>query len=79
MDWFRGEIQKDIDGAFDGPATTPVPPTQQPGPVRVGPADDQLQFRWNCLGGQTLIEAMAEVRDKVCGTNDRDKTGVVTQ
>lgn len=79
MDWFRGEIQKDIDGAFDGPATTPVPPTQQPGPVRVGPADDQLQFRWNCLGGQTLIEAVAQIRDKVLGTNDRDKTGVVLQ
>jgi hypothetical protein len=79
MDWFRGEIQKDIDGAFDGPATTPVPPSQQPGPVRVGPADDQLQFRWNCLGGQTLIEAVAQIRDKVCGTNDRGKAGVVLQ
>lgn len=79
MDWFRGEIQKDIDGEFDGPATTPVPPSQQPGPVRVGPADDQLEFRWNCLGGQTLIEAVAQIRDKVCGTNDRDKTGVVTK
>lgn len=78
MDWFRGEIQKDIDGQFDEP-TTPVPPSQQPGPVRVGPADDQLEFRWNCLGGQTVVEALAQIRDKVCGTNDRDKTGVVTQ
>lgn len=78
MDWFRGEIQKDIDGQFDEP-TTPVPPSQQPGPVRVGPADDQLEFRWNCLGGQTVVEALAQIRDKVCGTNDRDKTGAVTK
>lgn len=41
----------------------------------VGPADDQLTLRWNCLGGQTVVEALAEVRDKVMGTNDRNKTG----
>jgi hypothetical protein len=22
------------------------------------------------LGGQTLVEALAQIRDKVCGTND---------
>ena len=59
--------------------TTPQPPAGGPQPVRVGPADDQLEFRWNCLGGQTVVEALAEVRDKVLGTNDRIKTGVVTQ
>ncbi len=48
-------------------------------PVIVGPADDQLNMRFNCLGGQTLLEAVAQIRDKVCGTNDRDKTGVVTK
>lgn len=41
----------------------------------VGPANDQLTMRWNCLGGQTMVEALAEVRDKVLGTNDRGKTG----
>lgn len=56
-----------------------VPPVTAPKPVVVGPADDQLNMRWNMLGGQTLVEAVAEIRDKVCGTNDRDKKGVVTQ
>lgn len=48
-------------------------------PVVVGPADDQLNMKWNCLGAQTLVDAVAEIRDKVCGTNDRDKTGVVVK
>lgn len=52
------------------------PAKQLPQPAPVGPADDQLTLRWNCLGGQTLVEALAEVRDKVLGTNDRGKTGV---
>jgi hypothetical protein len=25
---------------------------------------------WPQLGGQTLVNALGEVRDKVCGTND---------
>ena len=64
---------------YAGDTTTTPPVTTTPQPVVVGPADDQLNMQWNCLGGQTLVEAMAQVRDKVCGTNDRDKTGVVTQ
>lgn len=55
--------------------TAAVPPT--PKPVVVGPADDQLNMRFNCLGGQTLVEAVAEIRDAVKGTNDRTKKGVV--
>lgn len=56
----------------------PVPtfPTLPTKPTPVGPADDQVTLRWNCLGGQTLVEALAEVRDKVLGTSDRTKTGV---
>lgn len=56
------------------PQEVPVPK-----PVIVGPADDQLTMRWHMLGGQTVVEALAEIRDKVLGTNDRDKKGVVTQ
>ncbi|WP_016888647.1 hypothetical protein [Mycobacteroides abscessus] len=55
--------------------TAATPATPQP--VIVGPADDQLNMQWNCLGGQTLVEAVAEIRDKVCGTADRSRAGVV--
>lgn len=58
-------------GTQQVPAT---PPTPKP-PV-VAPVGDPLTARWNCLGGQTVVEALAEVRDKVIGTNDRGKTGV---
>ncbi|AEJ93493.1 lysin A [Mycobacterium phage Airmid] len=46
-------------------------------PVIVGPADDQLNMRWNRLGGKTLVEAVAEIRDAVTGSKDKDKEGVV--
>lgn len=46
-------------------------------PVRVGPHEDQLVMRWNCLGGQTPVEALAEIRDHLLDTEDRGKTGVV--
>lgn len=58
----------------DKPATPEVPVTK---PTPVGPADDQVTLRWNCLGGHTLVEALAEVRDKILGTSDRDKTGAL--
>lgn len=60
-------------------APAPPPPAPPPQPVIVGPADDQLTMQWNCLGGQTLVEAVAEIRDAVKGTDDRGKTGVVTK
>ncbi|AWN02628.1 lysin A [Mycobacterium phage Xavia] len=58
-------------------APAPAPAPAAPKPVVVGPADDQLTMRFNCLGGQTLVEAVAEIRDKVLGTDDRGKPGVV--
>jgi len=65
------------------PATPPVAPVAapvnpaQPTPKPVGPADDQLSLRWKSLGGQTLVEAVAEIRDHVLGTSDRKKTGAI--
>lgn len=76
MDEFLRRVQSFM------PGQPPLPPPSSPGmpqPVRVGPADDQLTMRFNCLGGQTLVEAVAEIRDHVLGTNDRHTDGVVTQ
>lgn len=70
---FLGEWDAVIKEGWRLPGAPPPPPK----PVVVGPADDQLNMKWNCLGGKTLVDAVAEIRDKVCGTNDKDKTGVV--
>lgn len=72
MDWFRGEIAKDIAGQFD--PKPDVPPSPQPVPIL--PPDyakltwDQLLIRWPFLGGLTAVEALGEIRDKVCGVSD---------
>ena len=75
MSWFRGEVAKDMRGEFDPKPT--VPPTPQPGPILPPNYEkevwDQLRHPWPQLGGQTLVDAVAEIRDKVCGTNDQDK------
>jgi hypothetical protein len=74
MPWFRAEVAKDLRGEFDGP--NPPPPVQ-PGPVLPPNYEketwDQLRHRWPMLGGHTLFEAVAEIRDKVLGTEDKDK------
>jgi N-acetyl-anhydromuramyl-L-alanine amidase AmpD len=57
------------------PVVIPTTPPTAPPPLPVGPADDQLVLRWNMLGGQTVAEALAEVRDEVIGTSDRWKAG----
>ena len=72
-DYFASRVQYYADALK--PPPPPPPPPPDPGPV--GPADDQLTLRWNMLGGQTLVEAVAEIRDKVLGTNDRGKPGAV--
>lgn len=79
---FQARSGLTIDGVA-GPATLAalglsfqpqeVPAVSAPKPV--GPADDQITLRWNMLGGQTFIEALAQIRDKVCGTSDAGKPG----
>ena len=60
------------------------PADPDPGPEQ--PADDtpqdaerevlaQTRGRWEMLGDQTLVEALAQIRDKVCGTADAGKGG----
>jgi N-acetyl-anhydromuramyl-L-alanine amidase AmpD len=67
-DVFEAAVKK-----YTGPSPTPAPPV---GPAPVNPANDQLTLRWQQLGGQTLVEAVAEIRDKLLGTNDHGKPGV---
>lgn len=51
-----------------------VPVVVTPKPIDYAKeAWDQLRIAWPQLGGQTLVNAVAEIRDKVCGTNDKDK------
>ncbi|OHU23387.1 N-acetylmuramoyl-L-alanine amidase [Mycobacteroides chelonae] len=69
-DVFTGAVKK-----YAAEPTAPTSPAPKSGPV--GPADDQLTMRWNCLGGQTLVEAVAQIRDKALGTNDRGKPGAI--
>lgn len=71
-DVFSAAVEKY--SAAPQPADDPTPPAA---PTRVGPADDQLTLRWNQLGGQTLVEAVAEIRDHVLGTDDRQKEGAL--
>jgi len=59
------------------PVAAPIAPPAKPIPKPVGPANDQLTLRWNCLGGQTVVEALAEIRDHLKGTSDRTKTGAI--
>ncbi|OBJ92685.1 N-acetylmuramoyl-L-alanine amidase [Mycolicibacterium conceptionense] len=67
MPWFRGEVAKDMRGEFESKP-------EQPGPTL--PPDyaketyDQLRIEWAQLGGQTLVNAVGEIRDKVLGVTD---------
>lgn len=83
MSWLRDHIAARMQ-ELQGKPVDPPPPTDPPTPPTPqldkagGSADDQLTYRWNQLGGQTVVEALAQVRDKVCGTEDAGKPGVKT-
>jgi N-acetyl-anhydromuramyl-L-alanine amidase AmpD len=76
-DVFTAAVNKYASGA---PAPQPQPQPGVPVPDQPKNLDqeiwDQLRLRWNMLGGQTVVETLAQIRDKVCGTNDAGKTGV---
>ena len=69
MNWFRGEVQKDLDGfVFPGEAPSgPVPPEQKPPAEYVVPPNhteltyDQTTGRWEMLGWRTQVEMLAEI------------------
>ena len=67
-----------------GEAQAP-PPVETP-PVAAPTVDDptknpegeilaQTRGRWERLGWQTPLETLAEIRDHLLGTNDKDKPG----
>ncbi|AGT20696.1 endolysin [Mycobacterium phage Dylan] len=68
MNWFRGEIQKDMDG-FVFPGETPGEAPQQPGPILAPDYTkevwDQLRIEWPQLGGRTLVDAVAAIGEKL--------------
>ena len=76
MDWFRGEVAKDLRGEFDKPK--PVEPPKQPTypPDHTGLTYDQVAGRWEMLGWRTQVEMLAELGKalKVDGC-DPTKTG----
>lgn len=76
-DVFAAAIRKYSSDAKAEPKKPEGKPKPKPPSGPVGPADDQLALRWNCLGGQTLVEAVAEIRDHLLGTKDREKLGSV--
>ena len=85
MDWFRSEVNKDLDGfVFPGekpstpapnPAPTPPPPAYVVPPNHTELMYDQQNGRWEMLGWQTQVEALAEIRDFITGSNDAGKRG----
>jgi hypothetical protein len=73
-DVFTAAVNKYASGA-------PITPTPGGPPVSNVPdytheTWDQVRGRWAMLGGKTLVEAVAQIRDKVCGTSDAGKPGV---
>lgn len=74
--YFAQRVAFWVAGGIEVKPKPPVVVSPAPVPAPVGAADDQITLRWNALGGQTLVEAVAEIRDHLLGTNDRGKPGV---
>jgi hypothetical protein len=83
MDWFRREVQKDLDGfVFPGEKPSgPAPIEQKPPAAYVVPPNhtelmyDQQNGRWEMLGWNTQVEALAILLDAVTGTKNAGKRG----
>lgn len=67
MNWFRGEVQKDMDGFVFPGEHPPIDPA--PGPIV--PPDyaketwDQLRIEWPQLGGRTLVDTVGAIGAKL--------------
>ena len=70
----RVKVWAGIKDSSDPSSIPPIPPAAKP----VNPEFEilaQTRGRWECLGWQTQVEALAEIRDLYLGTKDRKKTG----
>ena len=67
MNWFRAEVQKDIDGfVFPGEATTTVPPVPEPvKPDYDKEVWDQLRILWPQLGNRTPVDLLGAIGEKL--------------
>lgn len=81
MNWFRGEVAKDLAGQFDPKPSDPPPVVVPPVSSTAIPTDFdqhtylQINGRWEMLGWQTVVETLAELRDAATGSHDAGKTG----
>lgn len=83
MNWFRAEVQKDLDGFhFPGENQEPEhPPITPPPPTNTPPSDEEIMYYanvayWEMLGWRTPTEAMAVLLDAVTGSKNAGKPGV---
>lgn len=80
MPWFRGEVQKDLDGFIFPGEHPPVVDPPATSPISIPPDYDQNTYlqingRWEMLGWQTPVETLAELRDAITGSKDAGKAG----
>jgi hypothetical protein len=73
-DVFTAAVNKYATGAPAQPPGVPVPAPNVPDYNKE--TWDQIRGRWAMLGNQTMVEALAQIRDKTCGTSDAGKPGV---
>jgi hypothetical protein len=65
MDWFRGEVQKDLDG-FVFPGEQPTTPQPHVQPINFEKEIwDQVRIAWPQLGDRTLVDAVAAIGEKL--------------
>ena len=80
MPWFRGEVQKDLDGFIFPGEHPPVVDPPATSPISIPPDYGQNTYlqingRWEMLGWQTPVETLAELRDAITGSKDAGKSG----
>ncbi|OBJ50627.1 N-acetylmuramoyl-L-alanine amidase, partial [Mycobacterium asiaticum] len=74
-DVFTAAVGKYATEGLDNPEPPPPPPADDTPDDPEHEVLAQTRGRWERLGWQTPVEALAEIRDHLLGTNDKDKAG----